>query len=192
MNKLVLMTALCLMAAPLLGQRIADFELMDVVSGKGFSLEQHRDSKAIVIVFSSVGCPFSKLYEDRVLELQKKFSAESVAFAFINPHTGQGEDESTTKMGQRAREKGYTLPFLADPDQSVTKMMGVSKIPEAVVLTSGPTGYAVAYKGAIDNNAQSAESASVHYLDAAIQNILNRRRPSPTTTRAVGCNIRFH
>jgi peroxiredoxin len=192
MNKLVLMMVLCLLAAPLLGQRIADFELMDVVSGKGFSLEQHRDSKAIVVVFSIVGSPFSKLYEDRVLELKKKFSAESVTFALINPHTGQGEDENVTKMGQRAREKGYTLPFLADPDQSVTKMMGVSKIPEAVVLTSGPTGYAVAYKGAIDNNAQSAESASMHYLDAAIQNILNRRRPSPTTTRAVGCNIRFH
>lgn len=185
------MLLIFVLTSPLFGQRISDFKLKDVTSGTVFSLDQHKSANAIVLVFSSIGCPFSKLYEDRVLNLQQSYSNQPVIFAFINPHTGQGEEESENQMRQRARSKNYTMPFLADPMQEVTKMMGVSKIPEAVIITSGPTGYSIAYKGAIDNNAQSPESASMHYLDAAIQAVLNRKRPSPTTTRAVGCNIRI-
>ncbi|MEX0883078.1 MAG: redoxin domain-containing protein [Cyclobacteriaceae bacterium] len=180
-----------LMANGLYAQRIANFDLADASSGKIFSLDQHRNAPAIVLVFSNLSCPFSKLYEDRLISLNNEYSGSGVIFAMVNPHSGLEEAENETNMGKRASQKGYGMPYLSDPDQKVTKMVGMTKIPEALVITSGPTGFSVAYRGAIDNNAQSPQSVSMPYLENAIKDILDRKRPSPASTRAVGCNIKL-
>ncbi|MEX2512476.1 MAG: redoxin domain-containing protein [Cyclobacteriaceae bacterium] len=180
-----------LMANGLYAQKITNFELVDANSGNIFSLDQHRNASAIVLVFSNLGCPFSKLYEDRLISLNGKYAASNVIFAMVNPHSGLEEEENEASMAKRAGQKGYGMPFLSDPDQKVTKMAGMTKIPEALVISSGPTGFSVAYRGAIDNNAQSPQSVSMPYLENAIIDILDRKRPSPASTRAVGCNIRL-
>ncbi len=78
-----------------------------------------------------------------------------------------------------------------DDSQVVTKQYGITKLPEVVIVTPSPTGFAIAYRGAIDNNPQIAENASLKYLENALTAISNRRNPSPTSTRPVGCNVRF-
>ena len=84
-----------------------------------------------------------------------------------------------------------SFPFLEDGNQTVTKLFGISKLPEVVVITPGPTGFAVAYRGAIDNNPQMPENANTKYLESALSAIQNRSTPSPASSRAVGCNVRL-
>ncbi|WP_234364198.1 redoxin domain-containing protein [Lunatibacter salilacus] len=176
--------------ADALGQRISNIELTDAVSGENFSWEQHRSAKGVVLIFSSITCPFSKLYEDRITALNDEFSPLGVVFALVNPHVFLGTSESQETMARVAKERGYAMPYLMDTQQSLATYLQVTKIPEAVVITQGPTGYAVVYKGAIDNNPQSPESAQMKYLENALTNLLARKSPSPASTRAVGCNIR--
>ncbi|EON77304.1 hypothetical protein ADIS_2172 [Lunatimonas lonarensis] len=171
-------------------QRLSDIELVDAVSGELFSLKPHRSSKAVVLIFMSLGCPYARLYEDRILALYREFAPEDFVFALVNPHAGHGAAEGQAAMAERATVKGYTMPYLLDVDQEMTQFLGVTKIPEAVVIASGPTGYSVVYKGAIDNNPQSAANAQMKYLEAALTNIVARKSPSPASTRAVGCNVR--
>ena len=172
------------------GQKITNLELVDAFTGQPFSTSKHSTAKTMVFVFTSLNCPYAKLYEDRILALHQKYGSNHLVFALVNPHSWM-EAESQEQMQQLRWARDAGIPFLMDPDQEFMRMCGVGKIPEAVVISSGPTGYSIAYKGAIDNNAQSAESVSVSYLDNAIQDILERRRPGPAVTRAVGCTIRI-
>jgi peroxiredoxin len=173
------------------GQRVENFQLFDAISGNAFSLESHSEAKSVVLIFTSLNCPFSKLYEERIVSLNNQFAADGFVFALINPHVGIEEEETSSGMKARAGENNMTFPFLEDPDQIVTKQFGITKLPEVVVITPGPTGFAVAYRGAIDNNPQMAENANIKYLESALTAIQNRRTPSPASSRAVGCNVKF-
>lgn len=172
-------------------QRVENFQLKDAVTGQVFELDMHSNAKAIVLVFTSLNCPFSKLYEDRIISLQSSFGSEGFVFAMINPHSGIEEEENTASIKKRMEEKSIKFPFLEDNSQSVTKQFGITKLPEVVVITPSPTGYAISYRGAIDNNPQIAANANMKYLESALGAIQNRRNPSPSSSRAVGCNVKM-
>tara|TARA_R110001592_G_scaffold362545_1_gene676905 strand:- start:182769 stop:183275 length:507 start_codon:yes stop_codon:yes gene_type:complete len=165
-------------------------EMVDAITNQPYSLDKNKASIAQVFIFYTLKCPYPKLYNSRIRALKEKYSSSKITFALVNPHADQ-EDETIEKLASLAFAKNNQIPFLLDENQVFTKMTGVKKIPEVVIITAGPTGYSVAYRGAIDNNAQAMESATVHYLDTALEDITKRDRPSPTVTRAVGCNIRF-
>lgn len=172
------------------GQRVEDFALTDVLSGRTFSLSDHGDSKAVVLVFTSLNCPFSKLYEERIVQLHTDFGNEDMVIAMVNPHLGMEEGENVAEAKSRSAEKGIRFPILNDNTQAVSRQFGVTKLPEVVVLAPSPTGWSIAYRGAIDNNPQVAENANMKYLENALAAIQNRRNPSPTSTRPVGCNLK--
>ena len=180
----------CIAHSSAYGQRISTIELTDAVSGEIFSWEEHRTAKGVVLIFSSLTCPFSKLYEGRIKDLNDQFSPKGFVFALVNPHVALGEAESPENMAKVSTEKLDGIPFLMDAQQALAAYLKASKIPEALIITNGPTGYAVVYQGAIDNNPQSPESSQMNYLENALNNVLARKSPSPASTRAVGCNIR--
>jgi len=191
MKKLIAVFILFLLSLSVsFGQRVEDFKLMDALSGKEFSLSDHNQSKGIVLIFTSLNCPFSKLYEERIVQLHQSFSGQGFVFAMINPHVAVEEEEQASNMKTRASEKKITFPFLMDDKQVVAKQLGITKLPEVVLITPSPTGYSIAYRGAIDNNPQLAANANIKYLENALNAIQNRRNPSPSSSRPVGCNLR--
>ena len=172
------------------GQKVEDFSLTDALTGNSFALQNHTEAKAVVLVFTTVNCPFSKLYEERILDLNRRFSGDGFIFALVNPHSGQDPEENPAAIKSRAQAQQINIPFLDDNNQLLTKRLNITKLPEAVVIASGPTGFSIAYRGAIDNNPQMAANANVKYLENALISIQNKRNPSPVSTRAVGCNVK--
>jgi len=190
MNKITILLFLFLcMSYGVQGQRIENFELNDLISGRSFRLDSHTDKRAVVLIFTSNSCPFSKLYEERILAITNQYSAD-FQFALVNPHIGTSEEESEAAIRGRMQERNQSLPYLLDPGLNVTRTLKATKLPEVFVITSGPTGFNIAYQGAIDNNPQAPGSVSQRYLENALNQILKRSSPSPANTRAVGCNIR--
>lgn len=171
------------------GQKVSNIKMVDAVTNQEYTLDQNKSATAQVFIFYTLKCPYSKLYNSRIKALKDKYASSKITFALVNPHAGQ-ESETQEKLSVLPFAKDNNLPFLMDGQQVFTKMTEVKKIPEVVVITSGPTGFSIAYRGAIDNNAQAMQSATVHHLSAALDDLVNRDRPSPTITRAVGCNIK--
>lgn len=191
MRNLLIIIALTFSSLPLVAQRVDDFQLKDVVSGNTFSLSQHQSATAVVLIFTTNTCPFSKLYEGRIVELANRFSANNITFALVNPHVGM-DGETVADMANNAQSNLGSLPYLADNGQSVAQAMGITKIPEAVVITNGPTGYGLVYQGAIDNNPQLPQSATRKHLEMALTSISEKKSPKVSFTRATGCNVRSH
>lgn len=171
------------------GQNLVQIELEDLVLSIPFKLENHQSSKAIVLIIMTNSCPFSRLYEDRIINLQKSFDEKEVVFALINPLVNKKEEESLENIKSKIAQKNIKFSYLLDPDQRMTKSLKATKSPEAFVLTPSPTGFAIVYQGAIDNNPQLAQSVTKRHLETAINHVLKGQTPVPPYIRPVGCNI---
>ncbi|HEY8935442.1 MAG TPA: redoxin domain-containing protein, partial [Cyclobacteriaceae bacterium] len=95
-----------------LAQAVKDFALPDV-SGKVIHLSDYSSSAGVVIIFTSNVCPFDEYYIERI----KSLKPANVSILLVN--SGLEDGESVSAMTSRAKQKGITLPYLADKDQLV-------------------------------------------------------------------------
>ena len=90
-------------------------------------------------------------------------------------------------MGERAEEKAFGFPYLFDEGQKVFPAWGATRTPHIFLLNNKRT---VKYIGAMDDNAQDADSVSKTYLADAIAALEAGKSPDPSKTKAVGCSIK--
>ncbi|TAD98885.1 MAG: thioredoxin family protein [Bacteroidetes bacterium] len=173
------------------GDKGMDFSLKNI-DGKMFSLASVKDAKGFIVVFTCNHCPFSKLYEDRIIALNKEFAPKGYSVVAINPNDVKAEpDDSFEKMQERAKEKGFTFPYLVDESQKIAKTYGAARTPHAFILQKQGAELKVVYIGAIDNNSESATAADKKYVEDAIHELLEGKKPTITSTKAVGCSIKW-
>ncbi|WP_296701305.1 redoxin domain-containing protein [Algoriphagus sp.] len=170
-------------------QSIGELVLNDAVTGKSFTISQELKGKAIVLIFHSIGCPFAKLYEERIIDLRSRFQNQGVSFALVNPDLGS-ENQNADEMRNHVDQTDLNMPYLMDINQEWVKLFHITKIPEVVILIPSENGIESVFRGAIDNNAQAAGSVTEKFLERAINQVLKGQKPSPEQVRAVGCNVR--
>ncbi|MEO1053428.1 MAG: redoxin domain-containing protein [Bacteroidota bacterium] len=169
-------------------QQIKDFSLTNVMTGESVALSSLKASKGVVIIFTSHTCPYAKYYDRRINKLISSYEGAEVNFLMVNSEVKP--QESAEAMLAEAKSKGYKVPYLADKNQTVMKMLGVKKSPEAVVLKRNGQGFSVLYLGAIDNNPQVESDVKEQYLLLAIKSLLDGTKPAKTTVRPIGCIIK--
>lgn len=171
------------------GAAAPDFSLPDAVSGNTVSLADYKGQKAVVLIFTSNYCPYSRLYETRIQELIKKYKGQGVAFLMINSNDPeQHKEESEASMKEKA--EGWGVPYLSDKKQVAAKKYGASKTPEVFILSPRTGTFTVFYAGAIDDNPQVAEDVSQPYVQQALDGILTGKTVAVKAKRPVGCMIK--
>ncbi|WP_394993531.1 thioredoxin family protein [Emticicia sp.] len=174
-----------------IGDVIADFKLKNI-NGRMVSLSEFASAKGFIVIFTSNHCPFSKSYEDRVIALDNKYASQGFPVIGINPNDPEAyEEDSFANMQARAKEKGYTYPYLADDTQTVSKMFGAMRTPQVYVLKKEGGKIVVHYLGAIDDNAQDPSGVTKRYVEDAVNNLLTGKPVVTTITKAVGCAIKW-
>lgn len=173
------------------GNKIENFTLTNVVTNESVSLSDYANEKGVVMVFTSNYCPYSKLYEDRILGLAKQYEAQGIKFLLINSNTATDNvDESVAEMAKHAKEKGLQIPYLADKEGRVSTKFGATKNPEAFVLQNNGGIFILKYRGAIDNNPQVPNAATAFYLKDAVLAVVNKKNLGMLEKRPIGCMIR--
>jgi len=174
-----------------IGDTVDNFTLKNI-DGKMVSLEDYDDQKGVVIVFTCNHCPYSKMYEDRIIALDKKYKGKGYPVVAINPNdpsVSGGDDFESMK--ERAKEKGFTFPYLFDDGQKVYPKFGATRTPHVFILNKEKgNDFVLSYIGAIDDNARASNSVKEHYVEDAIDNLLAGKAPSKTITKAIGCSIK--
>lgn len=170
-----------------IGDIATDFSLKNV-DGSMVSLADFTEAKGFVIVFTCNHCPYSVMYEDRLLALDAKIKPMGYQLIAINPNDPEiYEGDSYELMKVRADEKGFTFPYLFDEGQKIFPQYGATKTPHVYLLNADRS---VLYIGAIDDNAQDAEAVSDTYLLDAVMAHSEDRLIYPSVTKAIGCSIR--
>jgi peroxiredoxin len=196
MKKVLLLSFLLIAAVAIqaqgykVGDSAKDFKLKNI-DGKHVSLSDYSDAKGFVVIFTCNHCPYAVAYEDRIIELDQKYKKKGFPVIAINPNDPAiVPGDSFEGMQKRAKEKGFTFPYLFDAKQEVYKNFGATKTPHVYVLSKKGSDLKVEYIGTIDNNYKDASKASTNYVEDAIHSIMKGKKPEVTYTKAIGCSIK--
>lgn len=175
-----------------IGDAATDFSLKNV-DGRTISMANYRpDAKGYIVVFTCNHCPFAKAYENRIMALDQKFASMGYPLLAINSSDPAAYEEDTfDNMKARAKDKGYTFPYLVDETQSVARAFGATRTPTMFVVKKVGDKFTVQYIGAIDDNAQDASGATKHYVEDAVNNLLAGKPVMTNVTKSVGCAIKW-
>ena len=173
-----------------IGDIATDFKLMNI-DDNTISLSDFKDAKGFIIVFTCNTCPYAVMYEDRIEALNKKYASKGYPVIAIMPNSiAKKPGDSLEDMKIRAKEKGFTFPYLIDKDQSVYPQYGTTKTPHTYILQKTDKGNMVKYIGAIDNNYKDVSQVTEKYVEKAIESLLKGEDIKKTKTKAIGCSIK--
>ncbi|MDO9261388.1 MAG: redoxin domain-containing protein, partial [Flavobacteriaceae bacterium] len=109
----------------------------------------------------------------------------------INPNNPTKEPkDSFDLMKVRAKEKGFTFPYLFDDGQKIYPQYGATRTPHVYLLKKEKGKLLVSYIGAIDDNYKDAAQVKVKYVADAVDALLKDEKPKTTETKAIGCSIK--
>ena len=161
------------------GGTVADFTVQKN-GGGSTSLSAYNGQKAVVVIFVNPACAFTRLYQERLTALSSAYGGRGVQFMFVNVPINLDSNEGG----------GASLATFSDEAGAASAALGVTKTTEAVVLQPAGAGFAVRYRGAIDDNPQVASGVQQPYLRQVLDNVLAGRPAGVADKRAAGCLIK--
>ncbi|MEO5789946.1 thioredoxin family protein [Gelidibacter sp.] len=174
-----------------IGDIATDFKLKNI-DDKMVSLSDYKDAKGFIVIFTCNTCPYSVSYEDRIVALDKKYASKGYPVIAIMPNnTDIQPKDNMEAMKQRAKQKGFTFPYLMDEGQKISPQYGATKTPQVYLIQKTTKGNEVKYIGAIDDNYQDAQAVQTKYVENAVDALLAGQPIKQTETRAIGCSIRL-
>lgn len=161
--------------------KVEDFKLKDY-NGKEHSLNDFKESKAIVLMFIATQCPVSNAYNTRMKSLYDEYKSKDVKFIGINSN----KQESINEVKSHAEENKLDFIILKDSDNKIADKLQATVTPEIFVLDKD---FNVLYHGRIDDSRREDKVES-HDLKNALDEILTNKEVSSKETKAFGCTIK--
>lgn len=147
------------------GTAAPDFHLYDT-TGRPVALSDFR-GHPVVLFFSSIDCPRSADYCERIDRLARQFAdGGQVKFLALNVSPSEHLDPWLVRTDDRVAKRSF--PTLLDPKGAVATRYSADKTPMTVVLD--PRGL-VRYRGPFDDNADAAFVTRTYAADA-VRNIV--------------------
>ncbi len=184
---------IALISPALAGEELAIGEMGPGFDLKGTDSEMHTledvaGEKGTAVIFTCNMCPFSKGYEDRLVDLAENYQAEGIGFVAINPNDpeivpGDGFDE----MVERAKEKNFPYPYLVDTTQEIAAAYGARVTPHIFLLDGEGK---LAYRGRVDD-ALKEDEVTARDFEAAMTALVNGEQVPAAETKAFGCSVKW-
>lgn len=172
-----------------IGDKFIEFTLKGA-DGKMHNIYEYADKYALCIVFTSNSCPYSKSYGKRLIKLLNAYEDDNFGIIGISSNdAAQSPEDSYEKMVAISEKLGLesiNFMYLHDEDQSVAKAYGATTNPEVFLFNSKRE---LVYRGAIDDNWQSASLVTRVYLEDAIEYCLDGLEVDFPFVPAEGCPI---
>ena len=173
-----------------IGEVAKDFSLKNI-DGNMVSMADYKEAKGFIIIFTCNHCPYSVAYEDRIIELDKKFKPKGYPVIAINPNNPNSyPEDSFDNMKIRYKAKGFTFPYLLDDGQDIYPQYGATKTPHVYIVEKTKKGNLIRYIGAIDNNYKDSSAADEKYVEDAVYALLKGEKVTVQVTKAIGCSIK--
>ncbi len=163
------------------GKRAPDFTLADALSGQPVTLSAIL-GRGVVINFWSVECPWTRYYDDYLIEQAVQWREHGVTLVMVNSNT----NETVEQIRDMADAYGMSGPILVDAGGAVAGAYGAQTTPHIFIVDSNGI---VVYQGAIDDRSFRQPEPTVNYLNAAVAALLAGEAIHPAETPAYGCTI---
>lgn len=180
-----------------IGVTAPDFNLPGV-DGKYYTLQNFKDAKALVVIFTCNHCPTAQAYEDRMIALTADYKDKGVAVVAISPNSPLGllpeelgysdlnDDYESGKL--RAEYKKFNFPYLYDGDtEKASLQYGPAATPHAFVFDEARK---LRYTGRLDRSEKPGTGNSED-VRAAIDAVLGSGTIAEPVTKTFGCSTKW-
>ena len=159
------------------------------INGEKITLGQIKGSKGTLVIFSCNTCPWVIKWEDRYVDLASSYLKRGIGMIAVNSNISRFKgDDSLNKMKKHAKENNYNFPYVQDPKAKLAYAFGATKTPHVYLFDNKEK---LVYRGAIDDNARDADNVEEPFLSNAIDQLLAGKKIKKTTSKAIGCSIKF-
>jgi len=171
-----------------LGTPAPDFALPDT-HGRTVALGNFSE-KPILVAFICNHCPFVKLIRTAFASFCEEYREKGLGIVAIMPNDVVNyPDDSPEKMGEEARDSGYTFPYLYDETQDVAKAYRAACTPDFFLYD---TSHCLVYRGQFDASRPGNEVIpDGRDLRAAADAILSGGTVTTEQIPSIGCNIKW-
>lgn len=172
-----------------LGTAAPDFALINV-DGREVKLADFRGAPALLVMFICNHCPFVKHLADALAEFTAEYMARGVAVVAINSNDVSNHPaDSPEQMVAEAENRGYQFPYLYDETQEVAKAYCAACTPDFFLFDGDQK---LVYRGQFDDSRpDSGKPITGADLRAAIDAVLEGRKPTSEQRPSLGCNIKW-
>src|SRR5512143_1445687 len=180
-----------------IGAAAPDFDLPGV-DGQRYTLASFAKAKVLVIVFTANHCPTAQAYEERIAKLQADFGGRGAQLVLVSPNDPLAlrlDEQAYTDLGDtleemkiRARERGWTFPYLYDGEtEAMSRKYGPVATPHVFVFDASRK---LRFAGRVDDNENPARAKTQDARDA-IEAVLAGRPVAVETTKVFGCSVKW-
>ena len=171
-----------------IGTEAPNFNLKGV-DGKTYSLEDFRNSKILIVVFSCNHCPHAIGVEDRLNKFYSDYKNEGMAMISINSNESQTRPaDSFDAMQERASTKKFQYPYVRDEEQTTALKYGALRTPPFFVFDQNRL---LQYTGRMDDNTLDPTKTTTNELQVAVTSIIENKKLETPLTNPIGCNIKW-
>ena len=163
--------------------------ILNNIDGKNLSISDLKKENGILVIFSCNTCPWVVRWQDRYNSIAKTCENNGVGFVAVNSNARLHDSvDSIEEMIKHARINKYSFPYAMDQNAKLAKAFGAAKTPHVYLFNSDGKLF---YKGAIDDNAKSAKKVKNTYLKDALVALGKNEKIELSSTKALGCSIKF-
>jgi hypothetical protein len=173
---------------------MTDYVMTDV-NGTKLTLQRAAGENGVLVVFSCNTCPFvvgrgekSEGWEGRYNMINDMAKKQGVNMILVNSNEAKREgDDSMSAMKEHSKSNGYKMPYVVDTNHELADAFGARTTPHVYLFNKNME---LVYKGAIDDNVDSAKGVKQNYLKDAIGNMVAGKKVDPNSTKPLGCSIK--
>ena len=169
-----------------IGDKAPSWKSLPGTDDKDHSLDDLKNTKVVVVVFTCNSCPYAVDVEDRLIKLHKDFADKGVAVVAIN--VNKVEEDKLPAMKEKAQKKKFPFVYLHDETQKIAKDYGAIFTPEFYVLDQNRK---VAYMGSLDDSPDGKKEITKRFVHDAINAVLDGKTPPIPETVSIGCRVRY-
>ena len=167
---------------------LEDVKLLDI-SGEHISLGEAKGENGLLVIFSCNTCPWVIKWEDRYVELAKKYRSKGIGVIAVNSNeTTFKSSDSMDEMKKHAKENNYNFYYARDDGSKLAREFGATRTPHVYLFNAENQ---LVYRGAIDDNAKNQKKVKKPYVADAIDAMLTGNTIKYASTKALGCGIKF-
>ena len=173
-----------------LGTKAPNFNLTDTVTDTQKSLQEVKGEKGTVIMFICNHCPFVVHVNPEISKLGKEYQSKGIGFVAISSNDVRNyPDDSPHLMKLKAKEEGYTFPYLYDETQEVAKAYDAACTPDFYLFNGNLD---LVYRGQLDDSRPgNGLPLTGTDLRNAMDALLAGKAISSVQKPSIGCNIKW-
>lgn len=173
-----------------LGTIAPNFNLLDTIWQKQLSRDQARREKGLLVMFICNHCPYVRHIEKALADLGRDYLQSGIGIVAISSNDVKNyPDDHPDLMRARAKELGYTFPYLYDETQEVARAYHAACTPDFFLYDKD---LKLVYRGQFDD-ARPGNNVPVTGKDLrAAMDALYYGKSIPAEQKpSLGCNIKW-